>query len=57
MQRQGEVFIIQPSEPLSISRIEKNIDKLKKVYQLGYEDCEKQMKELKTFMTEEKAVV
>lgn len=57
LQRQGEVFIIQPSEPLNISRIEKNIDKLKKVYQLGYEDCEKQMKALQAFMAFDTAAV
>ena len=49
-QTHGEAFVIQPSQPLEISRIEKNLDKLKAVYQLGYDDCTKKIDELKQFI-------
>lgn len=37
----NEVFIIQPSQPVTISRIEKNMDKLRALYQEGYDDAKK----------------
>ncbi|UKS63718.1 patatin-like phospholipase family protein [Rossellomorea marisflavi] len=42
-ERRGEVIIIQPQEPLQVSRIEKNPAKLDALYQQGYRDAESQL--------------
>lgn len=44
----GKLFVIRPTEPIDISRTEKNPDKLQAVYDLGVKDakaCEKQLVE------------
>lgn len=38
-QKEGEVFIIRPKKPLEIGRIEKNLEKINQIYQIGYEDA------------------
>lgn len=39
-EREGSVFIIQPQRPITISRLEKNPDKLFALYTQGYEDAQ-----------------
>lgn len=41
MEKRGEVFIIQPEEPLVASRIERNKSKLDNLYIQGYREAEK----------------
>ncbi len=38
-EKKGRVFIIRPSLPLEVSRMERNPAKLEKLYQQGYEDA------------------
>ena len=40
LEKKGEVFIIRPSTPVTISRLEKNEEKLQALYQQGYHDAE-----------------
>lgn len=42
LERKGEIFVIQPEVPLDLGRIEKNREKLEKVYQIGYDTAKKQ---------------
>lgn len=44
MEKQGEVFIIQPEEPLVASRIERNKSKLDNLYIQGYREVEKKQR-------------
>lgn len=50
MEKEGSVFIIRPSAPVEISRLEKNVDKLKALYDQGYQDAQEQYAALKEFM-------
>lgn len=50
MEKEGSVFIIRPSAPVEISRLEKNVDKLKALYDQGYQDAQDQYAALKQFM-------
>lgn len=52
--REGEnkVFVIAPEKSLEVSRIEKNKDKLRAVYETGYKDAEKAFTALKKFLKE-----
>ena len=64
MASKGEVFLIEPSEPVDISRLEKDVNKLVDLYELGYKDATNKMEALKTYLglkeeirkTEEKGI-
>lgn len=49
-EEKGNVFIICPKELVEIGRIEKNKEKLKELYQHGYNTAGKQYEELKKFL-------
>ena len=48
----NKVFIIQPKLPVKISRIEKDKDKLKALYNQGYEDAKEMYEDLMKFLEE-----
>ena len=50
-ERAGEVFVIRPKEPLNIGRTEKNREKLKCIYQIGYEDAKACYENLVSYLT------
>ena len=50
-EEQGDAFVIRPSLPLRIGRLEKNPDEIKRVYDIGYADCEKQIEALKKWIS------
>lgn len=50
MERKGEVLIIRPSRQLKIGRLEKDLDKIQAMYELGFFDAEEKMKEVKAFL-------
>ena len=50
LEKKGEIFVIQPSVPLTLGRIEKNRDKLQKVYNIGYEEAKKNYEKLKKYL-------
>ncbi|MEG0520522.1 MAG: patatin family protein [Erysipelotrichaceae bacterium] len=54
LEKQGHTFIIRPSLPVNISRMEKNLDKLNALYELGYQDTQKVGKELDAFIKKSK---
>ena len=47
LEQQGKATIIAPSSPLEISRFEKDVSKLKNIYELGYSDASKKFDQLK----------
>lgn len=53
-EQKGTVFIIRPEEPLEIQRIEKDREKLEKLYQHGYKTAEKYFVPLKEFLERDK---
>ena len=50
LQATGRIFTICPSEPVTISRIEKDMEKLGNLYYLGYNDAMNCMEELKAYL-------
>lgn len=50
MEKRGEVFIIRPGSPVNISRLEKNVDKLKALYDQGYHDAKEQYNALMDYI-------
>lgn len=47
-----EVFVIRPSEKLTIGRMESNLDEIQRVYDLGRKDTEKNIHNLKMWLKE-----
>ncbi|MEG1731974.1 MAG: patatin family protein [Longicatena sp.] len=50
MEKEGSVFIIRPSSPVTISRLEKNVHNLKALYDQGYQDAKDQYEALMEFI-------
>jgi len=45
-----EIFVIRPSKTIKIKRIEKEPGKLQEMYDLGVEDCKRNLESLKTYL-------
>ena len=54
MEKRGEVFIIRPSTPVTIGRLEKNYKVLEALYHQGYEDAKALYPKLKVFLEQVK---
>lgn len=50
MEKRGELFVIRPSKPIQIKRIEKDINKLQEVYDLGVRDAKHCITELQKYL-------
>ena len=50
MEHDENVFVLRPSVPLEIDRLEKDKKKLEGAYQLGYEDAKASFEDLKKFL-------
>ncbi|MEG2193176.1 MAG: patatin family protein [Terrisporobacter sp.] len=50
--KNNNVFVIQPNKPLKISRLEKDKEKLRELYNQGYEDAKECYDELISFINE-----
>lgn len=50
MEKDGEVLIIRPRNALSIGRLENDVEKLQRIYNIGYADGLKAVKKVKEFL-------
>lgn len=50
LENQGRVFVFSPSQPVMISRLEGDMEKLGSLYYLGYEDAKCRMPALKAYL-------
>lgn len=53
LEKEGKIFIIRPSKPVTISRVEKNKEKLMELYLEGYQDAKDSYEALRKFVQEE----
>lgn len=49
-EKQGKLYVIRPKESLQVGKVEKNPDKLKKVYDMGRETATLQMEHIKEYL-------
>lgn len=54
LEKKKEIIVIRPSKKVKMGRIEKDIDKLQEMYDLGVEDTNKVLKELKLYISKNK---
>ena len=50
LENNKKIFVIRPSEPLKIRRLEKDANKLQSVYDLGVKDCLNKIEDLKNYI-------
>lgn len=50
LEAEGKVFVIRPTEPIKIGRMEKDPDKMQEVYELGLSDGQKYLEAMKAYM-------
>ncbi|KHE69202.1 patatin family protein, partial [Halobacillus sp. BBL2006] len=50
MEEKGEAFVLRPEEPLQVSRIERNKDRLHHLYMQGYDQAQSQAERLIEFL-------
>lgn len=50
LEQQGKIFVIRPSQDLHISRLEKDPNKVKAMYELGIAEGRRQLAALKTYL-------
>lgn len=53
LEKAGSVYIIRPRKPVTISRLEKNLDKLYALYREGYEDAQFHFDKMTAFINKE----
>ena len=53
MRKSGKAFVIRPKVDIGVGRVEKDVEKLTRLYRQGYEDAERQYGELIEFLREE----
>lgn len=49
-EKRKEIFVIRPSKEIKISRLEKNVDKIREIYNLGFEDSKNKVEELRNYL-------
>lgn len=49
-ERQGSIFVIRPEAPLDIARLEKDPQKVQRVYNTGFADAQEQLSALRTWL-------
>lgn len=50
MEARGEIFVIRPSRTVDIKRVEKDVEKLQEMYDLGVHDCESSIAALRAYL-------
>lgn len=50
LQKAGRIFVISPSASLTVSRLERNMEKLGEFYYLGYNDAREQMERIREYL-------
>ena len=50
MEAEGKLFVIRPTKTISIKRLEQDPEKLQEMYDLGVEDVQAKMEQLKEYL-------
>ncbi|WP_241426693.1 patatin-like phospholipase family protein [Dysosmobacter acutus] len=50
LERAGRVFVIRPRDPVMVSRVERDTEKLKALYEIGRESALRRMDEMKAYL-------
>ncbi len=51
LEREGRLFVIRPKKPVLISRIEKDVERLKRLYDEGCSMMQERMKAMEEYLS------
>ena len=54
LEKEGRIFVIRPKEPVRVSRLERDLGKLKELHQEGVETARERLSELRRYLMSEK---
>ena len=49
----GKIIVLRPSETIKMRRVEKNLNKLQKMYNLGIKDCTRNHSKIKDYLAQD----
>ena len=52
LENKKEIFVFRPSKLINIKRIEKDPEKLQEMYDLGIQDCQNAIQDLKRYLNQ-----
>ena len=52
LEQDGSIFVIRPKVALNIGRLEKNVENVRRVYEIGRADAMKCLEKLRTWLSE-----
>ena len=52
LEKTGKALVLRPGKPVVVSRYEKDIGKLREIYESGIRDCEERLPEIRSFLGE-----
>ena len=50
LENEGKIVVLRPSKDLKIARVEKNLEKLRAIHQLGINDCNANLSKIKNYL-------
>ena len=50
LEKSGQIFVLRPSKLVDIKRIERDLDKIQEMYDLGVSDCKEGLDGLKKYL-------
>lgn len=56
MEKNGEAFVIRPSRRLTVGRMESDMEKIQKIYELGKKDAKRNINALKRWLAQEEKI-
>ncbi len=52
-ENEGKIIVLRPSEKIKMRRVEKNLNKLQAIYDVGVKDCNENLTKLKEYITKD----
>ena len=52
LENEGRIFVIRPEEPVLVSRVEKDVQKLRDLYEIGKTIADKRMEDMLAYLNE-----
>lgn len=49
-ENEGKIIVLRPSEKIKMRRVEKNLNKLQAIYNVGVKDCNENLEKIKTYI-------
>lgn len=51
-ENEGKIIVLRPSEKIKMRRVEKNLDKLQAIYDVGVKDCNDNLEKIKEYIAQ-----